>query len=210
MLRTATVTAAAFAAAVAVAACGGSSGPNNSNNSNNSGNSASIRRGSAAFRAELRVSQCIRAHGVPNYPDPPSSGGMHSEGNGNTVTVNGVKLDASAQTLQNAQRACAKYAPVGPLVSSSQLASIKQGSIRTAECMRANGVPDFPDPSVATGPGGHGLRISIGSGAGANLNPYSPAFKAAQAKCNKLVLNGANRVRRAMGMGPVSLGKSGR
>jgi hypothetical protein len=209
MLRTASVTAAAFAAAVAVAACGGSSGPNNSNNS---GNSASIRRGSAAFRADmLRVSQCIRAHGVPNYPDPPSRGEMQSESSGNgSVTVNGVKLDASAQTLQNAQRACAKYAAVGPLVSSSQLASIKQGSVRTAVCMRANGVPDFPDPSITTGPGGHGLRISRGSGAVANLNPYSPAFKAAHAKCNKLVLNVANLVRRTMGMGPVSLGKSGR
>src|ERR1700722_240928 len=105
MLRTPAVTAAAFAAAVAVAACGGSSSPNNSNNS------TSIRPGMAAFHAdELRVSQCIRAHGVPNYPDPPSSGGMHSVSNGNTVTVNGVKLDASPQTLQNAQRACAKHA----------------------------------------------------------------------------------------------------
>ena len=171
------------------------------NNSNDSNNSASSAPGSAAFHAaELRVSQCIRAHGVPNYPDPPSSGGMHSVGNGNTVTVNGVKLDASPQTVQNAQRACAKYAPVGPLVSSSQLASIKQGSIRAAECMRANGVPDFPDPSVTTGPGGHGLRISIGSGAGANLNPYSPAFKAAQAKCNKLVQNVTRDVRHAAGM----------
>ena len=110
MLRTPTVTAAAFAAAVAVAACGGSSSPNNSNNSNKGGNSASIRPGSAAFHAdELKVSRCIRAHGVPNYPDPPSSGGMHSVSNGNTVTVNGVKLDASPQTLQNAQQACAKY-----------------------------------------------------------------------------------------------------
>lgn len=197
MLRTPTVTAAAFAAAVAVAACGGSSSPNNSNNS---GNSASIRPGGAAFRAELRVSQCIRAHGVPNYPDPPSSGGMHSVGNGNTVIVNGVKLDASPQTLQNAQQACAKYAPVGPVVSSSQLASISQASVRAAVCMRANGVPDFPDPSVTTGPGGHGLRISIGSGAGANLNPYSPAFKAAQAKCTKFVQNATRDVRHAAGM----------
>ena len=200
MLRTPTVTAAAFAAAVAVAACGGSSSPNNSNNSNNNGNSASIRMGGAAFRAELRVSQCMRAHGVPNYPDPPSSGGMHSVSNGNTVTVNGVKLDASPQTLQNAQQACAKYAPVGPAVSSSQLASISQASVRAAVCMRANGVPDFPDPSVTTGPGGHGLRISIGSGAGANLNPYSPAFKAAQAKCTKFVQNATRDVRHAAGM----------
>ncbi len=198
MLRTPAVTAAAFAAAVAVAACGGSSSPNNSNNSNNS---ASIRPGSAAFHAdELRVSQCIRAHGVPNYPDPPSSGGMHSVSNGNTVTVNGVKLDASPQTLQNAQQACAKYAPVGPAVSSSQLASISQGAVRAGVCMRANGVPDFPDPSITTGPGGHGLRISIGSGAGANLNPSSPAFKAAQAKCTKFVQNVTREIRHAAGM----------
>jgi len=198
MLRTPAAVGAAFAAAVAVAACGGSSTPNNSNNS---GNSASIRPGSAAFRAdELRVSQCIRAHGVPNYPDPPSSGGMHSVGNGNTVTVNGVKLDASPQTLQNAQQACAKYAPMAPAVSSSQLASIRQGSVRTGVCMRANGVPDFPDPSITTGPGGHGLRISIGSGAGANLNPSSPAFKAAQAKCTKLVQNVTREIRHASGM----------
>jgi hypothetical protein len=184
MLRTPTVTAAAFAAAVAVAACGGSSSPNNSNNSGN----------------ELRVSQCMRAHGVPNYPDPRSSGGMHSVGNGNTVTVNGVKLDASPQTLQNAQQACANYAPLGPAVSSSQLASISQASVRAAVCMRANGVPDFPDPSITTGPGGHGLRISIGSGAGANLNPYSPAFKAAQAKCTKFVQNATRDIRHAAGM----------
>jgi hypothetical protein len=184
MLGTPTVTAAAFAAAVAVAACGGSGSPNNSNNSGN----------------ELRVSQCMRAHGVPNYPDPRSSGGMHSVGNGNTVTVNGVKLDASPQTLQNAQQACAKYAPLGPAVSSSQLASISQAAVRAAVCMRANGVPDFPDPSITTGPGGHGLRISIGSGAGANLNPYSPAFKAAQAKCTKFVQNVTREVRHAAGM----------
>jgi hypothetical protein len=174
------------------------SGPNNSNSSNNSASSAP---GSAAFHAaEVRVSQCIRAHGVPNYPDPPSSGGMHSVGNRNTVTVNGVKLDASPQKLQNAQQACAKYAPVGPAVSSSQLASIREAAVRAAVCMRAHGVPDFPDPSVTTGPGGHGLRISIGSGAGANLNPSSPAFKAAQAKCTKFVQNATRDIRHAAGM----------
>jgi hypothetical protein len=202
MLRAPAVTAAAFAATFAVAACGGSSSANNgnnSNNSNNSGNSASIRPGSAAFHAdELRVSQCIRAHGVPNYPDPPSGGGMHSVSNGNTVTVNGVKLDASPQTLRNAQQACAKYAPVGPAVSSSQLANIRQGAVRAGVCMRANGVPDFPDTSITTGPGGHGLRI--GSGAGANLNPSSPAFKAAQAKCTKFVQKVAREIRHAAGM----------
>ena len=189
MLRTTTVTAAAFAAAVALAACGGSSGPNNSNNSNHSNNSANSGSSSAAFHAdELKVSQCIRAHGVPNYPDPGSSGEMQSQSSGNgSVTVNGVKLDATPQTLQNAQKACAKYAPVGPAVSASQLASIKQGAVKMAECMRANGVPNFADPTVKTGSGGHGVGISIGTPSGGNINIHSPAFEAASAKCRGLI-----------------------
>jgi hypothetical protein len=187
MLRTVTVTAATLAAAVVLAACGGSSGPNNGNNSSNSGNSGQI---SAAFHAaELKVSQCIRAHGVPNYPDPGSgSQGMQSQSSGNgSITVNGVKLDATPQTVQNAQKACEKYAPQAPAVSDSQLASIKQGAIKMAECMRKNGVPNFADPTVKTGSGGHGVGISIGTPSGGDIDIYSPAFKAARAKCSKLV-----------------------
>ena len=49
---------------------------------------------------------------------------------------------------------------------------------------------------ITTGPGGHGLRIR----APANLNPSSPAFKAAQAKCTKFVQNVAREIRHAAGM----------
>jgi hypothetical protein len=51
-----------------------------------------------------------------------------------------------------------------------------------AQCMRANGVPGFPDPS---GSGG-GIQIQAGSG----INPASPAFEAAQSKCRKLLPGG--------------------
>ena len=47
--------------------------------------------------------------------------------------------------------------------------------------MRANGVPHFPDPS----PGG-GFLFQTGTG----VDPSSPAFKAAQAKCMKLMPGG--------------------
>jgi hypothetical protein len=50
-----------------------------------------------------------------------------------------------------------------------------------SKCMRTHGVSNFPDPS----PGG-GIQISIGSG----LNPFSPAFKAAQSACGKLLPGG--------------------
>jgi hypothetical protein len=52
--------------------------------------------------------------------------------------------------------------------------------------MRANGVPNFPDPS----PGG-GVTLP------AETNPFSPAFMAAHAKCQKLT-----------GSGPPSFGSS--
>jgi hypothetical protein len=47
--------------------------------------------------------------------------------------------------------------------------------------MRTHGLSDFPDPS----PGG-GIQIAIGSG----LNPFSPAFKAAQSSCRNLLPGG--------------------
>jgi hypothetical protein len=54
--------------------------------------------------------------------------------------------------------------------------------------MRANGVPNFPDPQ----PGG-GQLFEIPAGA----NPAAPAFTAARAKCQKLLPNGG-----APGSGP--------
>jgi hypothetical protein len=53
--------------------------------------------------------------------------------------------------------------------------------------MRANGVPNFPDPST-----GGGIAIRPGSG----LNPQSPAFQAAQKACGKLLPRGGPGARK--------------
>jgi hypothetical protein len=50
-----------------------------------------------------------------------------------------------------------------------------------SKCMRTHGLSNFPDPS----PGG-GIQINLGSG----MNPFSPAFKAAQTACRKLLPGG--------------------
>jgi hypothetical protein len=63
------------------------------------------------------------------------------------------------------------------LRSTAQSAS-GSGPLAFAKCMRANGVPNFPDPNAGGGPR---VQIPIGS------NPAAPAFKAAQAKCQKLI-----------------------
>jgi hypothetical protein len=52
--------------------------------------------------------------------------------------------------------------------------------LRFSECMRSHGVPSFPDPS------GQGIHIGPGSG----INPSSPAFRAAQSACRKLLPGG--------------------
>jgi hypothetical protein len=46
--------------------------------------------------------------------------------------------------------------------------------------MRSSGVPNFPDP----GPGGGDFQLSAG------MDPSSPVFRAAQAKCQKLMPGG--------------------
>ena len=50
-----------------------------------------------------------------------------------------------------------------------------------AACMRSSGVPNFPDPS----PGG-GLLFRVTAG----INRSSPAFRAARAKCQRLLPGG--------------------
>jgi hypothetical protein len=65
--------------------------------------------------------------------------------------------------------------------STTPVVSHASGPLAFAECMRANGVPDFPDPG-----GGGAAEFSLPAG----VDPTSPAFRAAQAKCRKLLPGG--------------------
>ena len=54
----------------------------------------------------LQFAQCMRAHGVPNFPDPKVSG--------NTVEIGGGPnsgIDPNSSTFQAAQQACASLLP---------------------------------------------------------------------------------------------------
>ena len=183
MLRKATVLTALLATTTAVAACGGSSP--------SSGNSTTPK---ISASQQLKMAQCVRAHGVHKFPDSPNGGpnriqGGQSGSGGGSVSVDGVNLGVSLQTLQKAMQSCQKYAPQGPPISGAQLAKIKQGAIKMAECMRSHGVPNFPDPQITTGPGGKGIGVRIGRppGSAGALNPNSPAFQKAQKTCRPLM-----------------------
>lgn len=142
---------AAVAATLALAACG-------------STHHASSDAGHADF---LKFSVCMRAHGVSNFPDPSSGGGIRlNPGSG---------VDPQSPAFQAAQTSCKRFLPGGgpPPVSEAQ----KRQAVQFAECMRAHGVPSFPDPTF---PPGGGI-FQAAPQAGITLN--SPAFRHASAVC---------------------------
>jgi hypothetical protein len=65
-------------------------------------------------------------------------------------------------------------------VASSGTSTGPRGALVFARCMRDNGVPNFPDPAA-----GGGFAFPTGAGI-----VSSPAFKVAQAKCQKLLPSG--------------------
>jgi hypothetical protein len=115
----------------------------------------------------------MRANGVPNFPDV-SSNGMLIQGNGQTISVNGVTVNAPAFLM--ARQKCERYMPRAQ-ASQSQSAQQTQRGIQFARCMRTHGVPNFPDPKVITGTGGNQEAYLPG------INPQSPAFQSAAKAC---------------------------
>jgi hypothetical protein len=63
---------------------------------------------SAADEANgVKFAQCMRSHGVPNYPDPTGPGGGH------TVNLGAEGIDPSSPVFQAANQACQKIVPGG-------------------------------------------------------------------------------------------------
>jgi hypothetical protein len=190
MPRKVTVIATMLATTTAVAACGGAS-PSNDQTA----------RKPAGKSAGLRFAQCMRTHGVPDFPDPQSGGGFGIQAsagsNGGSISVDGHQINVSQPAFQRASNECQKYQPQGPPISGSQLAQIKQGALRMAACMRSHGVSNFPDPKVSAGPGGHGIQVQIGlgntGGSRAQAPERTPAFHHALNACQSYMRVGLKR-----------------
>jgi hypothetical protein len=136
--------------ATLAAACGGSPSPSTGSASGN-----------------LAYAQCMRAHGVRNFPDP--------SGNGQFVLTG---IDTHSAQFQAALAACkATYASA----TSGQNANAPASGLKFARCMRAHGVANFPDPSAN---GQNSASVSEGSG-------QTPVFQRALTTCRPL-LSGAS------------------
>ncbi len=116
---------------------------------------------SAANHAKaVKFSECMRANGVGNFPDPDASGNLTID-----QVANGSKLDTSSPAWQQAIGACKSLEPSG-FTGSKRSAQQQSAARQFAQCIRQNGVPDFPDPTP-NGPLVDTNRIpSAGTGAG--------------------------------------------
>jgi hypothetical protein len=81
----------------------------------------------------VKFSECIRAHGVSDFPDP----------NAKNDFEYGVSVSETVWT--KAVNACKDLQPPGTL-SSKRTPKQQSATLRLAACVRANGVKDFPDP----------------------------------------------------------------
>jgi hypothetical protein len=118
-----------------------------------------------------KYAACIRAHGVPSFPDPNAEGVITGGESGG--------FNPGSPAFQRAQQVCRKLLPNGGQPSPEQIAKAQQSALAFSKCMRAHGVNDFPDPQISDG----GIRLSLRGGPGSDLNPTNPTFRRAQQAC---------------------------
>lgn len=117
----------------------------------------------------------MRSHGVPNFPDPNSSGQIP----GGKSTLE--HLANSDSQYQAASQACQSLWPY-QAASQAQQRQEMTDDLKFAQCMRSHGVPKFPDP---TNSDGH-VRFVI-SVSQDGFNPHSPQILAKAHECQHVL-----------------------
>ena len=160
-------------AAIVLAACTGSSSPHVASLGKISGeHSVSTTTVPAGSPAQLldEWATCMRSHGDPDQVDP---------------TVDATKVIQItlgwAGGLRGESGACGSYlsAAETALRGGTSTASPSEATaLKFAQCMRANGVPTYPDPTT-------GNNQTVHASSGSNLNPSNPRYQAAATLCTK-------------------------
>lgn len=154
---------AAVCSAVVIGACGSAHEPRG-------------RAGAAIHSGALAFANCMRNHGVPNFPDP--------SGAGPGIDLAGTGINPQSPAFESARTACRKLSPGAagaPRATEQQFLA----ALRFARCMRAHGSPTFPDPSRTDSP--PGPILVIGSGlyfrVTQSFDPDTPAVKRELSQC---------------------------
>ena len=123
-----------------------------------------------SVRQELvRFAACIRAHGVPGFPDP-NAQGMFDVGGSSGI-------DPSSPQFRAAEKKCQSLEPPGWQPTPQQVATIYQRAFAFAECMRGQGIRDFPNPTLSNG------VVTLNVRGHGDLDFNSPFFEKALKAC---------------------------
>ena len=175
-------TAAAIIAATALAllaACSGSSPSSGAGGTPNAGQAASS-------PSAVAYSNCMRSHGVPNYPDPGSDGALPKG--------NAQQFGVSSSQLQMAESDCQHLYPAndGAIQQCETTGDCPQAVVQQAlnimreyaQCLRSHGVARWPDPTLDS----QGRPFFDVSAAGLSYQyTHSPAFQSKDSECERLV-----------------------
>jgi hypothetical protein len=155
-----------MAAALLAAACGGSPSSTGSGGSPNAGGSATSQL--------VAYTQCMRSHGVPDYPGPTSGGQMPKITSGQQVGVSDSRLTA-------AQGACQDLWPYQAPTQAQQRQQLTD-DLKFAQCMRSHGLPNFPDPTNSDGYVEFVISVSRDG-----FDPHSPQILAKAHECQHVL-----------------------
>jgi hypothetical protein len=159
--RAAALAAALAGSALLAAACGGGSG-------------APATAKLTNYQKALAFSQCMRAHGEPGFPDPQPDG---------SLLINGPKDHLNGALMNKASKACQHLMPLAPPMTAAQQRKVTAEALKFVACMRAHGLPAFPDPKVDS----RGIELQVPQG----VTPNSAALKNAQQACRNLIPGGS-------------------
>jgi len=151
-----------------------------------------IAGGSSGSPSAVAFSACMRSHGLPNYPDPDSSGQLPKTDAG--------QLGVSISQFQAAQQACRHLLPTGGSLQQREeqciqdrgpcppalLQQMLTADREFAQCMRSHGWPNFPDPT----PQSDGPVFNITAAGISDAMSHTHRFEATLDVCERLA--GAN------------------
>jgi hypothetical protein len=163
---------------IAAAACGGSpASPGVATGSTTTTAASSSAGGSTHATGLLAYSACMRSHGVTNFPDPDSTGGIPKPAAGGALSA------VSSSLSKAASNDCEHLLPAGGSLGGQPThvvtAKDQRYYLNAVACMHAHGFATFPDPVFSGG----SVNLPIPS----SINQNSPQFVHAAQICTKLI-----------------------
>jgi hypothetical protein len=122
--------------------------------------------------------QCMRSHGEPDFYL--TSRKSNSNSSATVLSIMGYQvtgIDPQTAQFASAMKSCKHLLPGGggQPMSQQQL----NGLVKEAECMRAHGFPDYPDPERGANGGVEELPLP------SSIDTSSPQFQAAEKTCGE-------------------------